>query len=169
MSTGSCKKLISSTTTSHYSALPSSSILKTDLASTYLLPDSNVFIYPFIIHEPSWVAKIFATCFAIAILWSVLLQPLLLVASVIYEIRLIRLSELALLIWLRAVYLMFPGDSWCICHSLSETRKYASVTHSSTINFRVNLLSSMHSHEGLSFSSCLSVPKNIVFSTWPVK
>lgn len=39
----------------------------------------------------------------------------------------------------------------------------ASISRSSTINFGVNLLHSMHSHEGLSISFCLSVPKAVRF------
>lgn len=57
------------------SSLPSSSILTAYLASAYILPDSNVFIYLFIIHEPSWcIAMVTRWCFS-------LLQSLLLVAS----------------------------------------------------------------------------------------
>lgn len=141
-------KLISSTTTSCPPLLPSSTILRptADIASAYILPDFNVFICLFIIHEPSQVAKIFAKGTAVEILWCSswrVFSPLWLNCVELAEPHQTESQAVP-------VYLIFSGDSWGICHSLRGTRMQAPIIHSSAINFRVNLIHSMHSHAGLS-------------------
>lgn len=62
-------------------------------------------------------------------------------------------------------YLIFSGDTRRLHHSLGGTRKCASITHSRTINFRLNLVHGIHSHEGFMLNG-FSCPSSlaVVFS-----